>query len=100
MSSTARSPSNSADRPTGQNVSDRSARFGIAAPHNRHCERSEAIQGDLRHAGLVRFARNDESPVIRNLFHRKNYLRSEEPTSELQSLMRISYAVFCMKNNK
>src|SRR3546814_9236969 len=23
--------------------------------------------------------------------------RSEEPTSELQSLMRISYAVFCMK---
>src|SRR3546814_3381606 len=25
------------------------------------------------------------------------YPRSEEPTSELQSLMRISYAVFCMK---
>src|SRR3546814_5020675 len=25
--------------------------------------------------------------------------RSEEHTSELQSLMRISYAVFCMKNN-
>src|SRR3546814_8952108 len=25
-------------------------------------------------------------------------LRSEEPTSELQSLMRISYAVFCLKN--
>src|SRR3546814_3226901 len=25
-------------------------------------------------------------------------LRSEEHTSELQSLMRISYAVFCMKN--
>src|SRR3546814_3270660 len=28
-------------------------------------------------------------------------LRSEEPTSELQSLMRISYAVFCLtKTNK
>src|SRR3546814_3574629 len=26
-------------------------------------------------------------------------LRSEEHTSELQSLMRISYAVFCLKNN-
>src|SRR3546814_8480073 len=26
-----------------------------------------------------------------------NYLRSEEHTSELQSLMRISYAVFCLK---
>src|SRR3546814_9705029 len=28
-------------------------------------------------------------------FHR--FLRSEEHTSELQSLMRISYAVFCLK---
>src|SRR3546814_6939099 len=27
------------------------------------------------------------------------FLRSEEHTSELQSLMRISYAVFCLKNN-
>src|SRR3546814_10529527 len=27
-------------------------------------------------------------------------LRSEEQTSELQSLMRISYAVFCLKKNK
>src|SRR3546814_8213173 len=27
-------------------------------------------------------------------------LRSEEHTSELQSLMRISYAVFCLKTNK
>src|SRR3546814_9212241 len=26
-----------------------------------------------------------------------HYLRSEEHTSELQSLMRISYAVFCLK---
>src|SRR3546814_1431906 len=30
-------------------------------------------------------------------FNRK---RSEEHTSELQSLMRISYAVFCLKQNK
>src|SRR3546814_7248579 len=27
-------------------------------------------------------------------------LRSEEPTSELQSLLRNSYAAFCLKNNK
>src|SRR3546814_3379592 len=26
--------------------------------------------------------------------------RSEEPTSDLPSLMRISYAVFCLKKNK
>src|SRR3546814_4699559 len=31
---------------------------------------------------------------------RKNTWRSEEHTSELQSLMRISYAVFCLKKIK
>src|SRR3546814_8462682 len=30
---------------------------------------------------------------------RPRHLRSEEHTSELQSLMRISYAVFCLKKN-
>src|SRR3546814_4471464 len=29
-----------------------------------------------------------------------SYKRSEEHTSELQSLMRISYAVFCLKKKK
>src|SRR3546814_9866410 len=29
-----------------------------------------------------------------------HFSRSEEHTSELQSLMRISYAVFCLKNKK
>src|SRR3546814_6799996 len=32
--------------------------------------------------------------------YRYNYRRSEEHTSELQSLMRISYAVFCLKKKK
>src|SRR3546814_4672384 len=31
---------------------------------------------------------------------RLDVLRSEEHTSELQSLMRISYAVFCLKKKK
>src|SRR3546814_7635963 len=31
---------------------------------------------------------------------RLNFYRSEEHTSELQSLMRISYAVFCLKKKK
>src|SRR3546814_1237861 len=30
----------------------------------------------------------------------RNLIRSEEHTSELQSLMRISYAVFCLKKKK
>src|SRR3546814_4591152 len=32
--------------------------------------------------------------------HRLKIIRSEEHTSELQSLMRISYAVFCLKKKK
>src|SRR3546814_1641816 len=33
-------------------------------------------------------------------YHRALHRRSEEHTSELQSLMRISYAVFCLKKKK
>src|SRR3546814_2533687 len=33
-------------------------------------------------------------------FRRHHHARSEEHTSELQSLMRISYAVFCLKKKK
>src|SRR3546814_8485511 len=36
--------------------------------------------------------------VVRGLVHLEQ--RSEEHTSELQSLMRISYAVFCLKKKK
>src|SRR3546814_1304846 len=36
-------------------------------------------------------------PVAQTLATAAERLRSEEPTSELQSLMRISYAVFCLK---
>src|SRR3546814_1090092 len=35
----------------------------------------------------------------RNALHQR-HVRSEEHTSELQSLMRISYAVFCLKKKK
>src|SRR3546814_6644922 len=50
-------------------------------------------------ANLVRaFVRQDSARaalVVRHLMQ-----RSEEHTSELQSLMRISYAVFCLKKKK
>src|SRR3546814_10474143 len=36
----------------------------------------------------------------RDVQFRCQHLRSEEHTSELQSLMRISYAVFCLKKKK
>src|SRR3546814_15012768 len=36
----------------------------------------------------------------RHVHHGARHVRSEEHTSELQSLMRISYAVFCLKKKK
>src|SRR3546814_1571567 len=38
--------------------------------------------------------------IFKNGAHAQNGRRSEEHTSELQSLMRISYAVFCSKKKK
>src|SRR3546814_8164927 len=38
--------------------------------------------------------------VPSQIMQRSARLRSEEHTSELQSLMRISYAVFCLKKKK
>src|SRR3546814_1780851 len=39
--------------------------------------------------------------ISENIFEKRHIVRrSEEHTSELQSLMRISYAVFCLKKKK
>src|SRR3546814_1048932 len=47
-----------------------------------------------RGGAVCHLSRNDQ-PAFAADFH-----RSEEHTSELQSLMRISYAVFCLKKKK
>src|SRR3546814_8826722 len=39
----------------------------------------------------------EEERLLRSPTHQDKIARSEEHTSELQSLMRISYAVFCLK---
>src|SRR3546814_12408815 len=41
-----------------------------------------------------------ERPAGQAMAAREAVVRSEEHTSELQSLMRISYAVFCLKKKK
>src|SRR3546814_7425633 len=41
-----------------------------------------------------------DQPEHRAPYHNPRGVRSEEHTSELQSLMRISYAVFCLKKKK
>src|SRR3546814_10721056 len=64
--------------------------------------------GALRHClqqGLWNFAMRtveaEYSPSVEPSFgFRRAFDRSEEHTSELQSLMRISYAVFCLKKKK
>src|SRR3546814_11735121 len=42
----------------------------------------------------------EPAPITATLFPVRSRSRSEEHTSELQSLMRISYAVFCLKKKK
>src|SRR3546814_3256104 len=49
---------------------------------------------------LVPFARASFVSVLEIGVVARPELRSEEHTSELQSLMRISYAVFCLKKKK
>src|SRR3546814_5382704 len=54
------------------------------------CRRADAADHAARQRGLEQVRR----------IHRAARGRSEEHTSELQSLMRISYAVFCLKKKK
>src|SRR3546814_947047 len=42
----------------------------------------------------------EETALIESLEGKRGNPRSEEHTSELQSLMRISYAVFCLKKKQ
>src|SRR3546814_6300092 len=56
----------------------------------RHCLRGEVVE----HMG------NAVSHANRRFADLEIFVRSEEHTSELQSLMRISYAVFCLKKKK
>src|SRR3546814_3058097 len=68
-----------------------------------------ASLGVLRHPGVAfalrhfqhLFEQGQRLPFQFDVSHaRTPQLRSEEHTSELQSLMRISYAVFCLKKKK
>src|SRR3546814_5703049 len=62
------------------------------------------VAHDRRPAGQRRRRRVDlaqaRSTGRRSHATRNDHPRSEEHTSELQSLMRISYAVFCLKKKK
>src|SRR3546814_8815015 len=49
---------------------------------------------------VIAVAKSPNSPIEKLTASRCERVRSEEHTSELQSLMRISYAVFCLKKKK
>src|SRR3546814_9782217 len=53
-----------------------------------------------RYLGIRPFRRGDLALALNLAAQAAEYTRSEEHTSELQSLMRISYAVFCLKKKK
>src|SRR3546814_2497684 len=87
------------------------AREEIGADEGRFLtrqQRARAVREPLRifeRAKLLRRIDEDvavgadpEAPTRREIIDRRK--RSEEHTSELQSLMRISYAVFCLKKKK
>src|SRR3546814_1411104 len=68
-------------------------------------ERDNAVVGQLVTVPVQMNSRNSELGVGRSIARgrgmmRMSTYRSEEHTSELQSLMRISYAVFCLKKKK
>src|SRR3546814_4185295 len=60
----------------------------------------EVTNETQREQALRRMAQRGADPVLGVGFAQADALRSEEHTSELQSLMRISYAVFCLKKKK
>src|SRR3546814_7307956 len=62
---------------------------------DQHARTQGADGGDVQLAQTREHCRMGVAPVRRLPAHVLN--RSEEHTSELQSLMRISYAVFCLK---
>src|SRR3546814_8143257 len=87
---------------------DTNGNRGTSAPHPKAAIRHQSVPTSI--ARILRCAptplqaaqtypapKGGAHRMTDSLFRRKPIVRSEEHTSELQSLMRISYAVFCLK---
>src|SRR3546814_9783334 len=88
----------------GSNISDCGGHSGYPCPGMGGTDlRHSADPGRLLRRNLVQGVRSGRSGVVPqgalNVACERR-TRSEEHTSELQSLMRISYAVFCLKKQK
>src|SRR3546814_7411506 len=90
---------------------DRACHVRRLRPANGRCEKARTRRQRCRspsrsaHPGSI-IQRTEPSPITTHFIEVRPSrptgprARSEEHTSELQSLMRISYAVFCLKKQK
>src|SRR3546814_10810244 len=79
----------------------RSTRTDTLFPYTTLFRSTASSTGGCSGCGRSRRPRNGRgSARRRGIGRRSRRARSEEHTSELQSLMRISYAVFCLKKKK
>src|SRR3546814_3629297 len=75
--------------------------FRSQCPRVAGCEEDpDRLRPALRPRGRVAGVRQGAGDPPRRRLPEDRPGRSEEHTSELQSLMRISYAVFCLKKKK
>src|SRR3546814_4618680 len=72
----------------------------VGDQHHAHAELAANVGDQLQHLGLDGDVERGGRLVGDQQLRPAGQRRSEEHTSELQSLMRISYAVFCLKKKK
>src|SRR3546814_7962108 len=79
---------------------------GLVGEEGQHDQRDHGISCGRMHVRLVQRLEPAVQLFAQRQYHHRRarrhhrHGRSEEHTSELQSLMRISYAVFCLKKKK
>src|SRR3546814_8604557 len=83
----------------GRSLNPRPVDADTARPGRSHSPTSTGSPGSAYRADLRAGRVSCECSMMMTPLHSR-WRRSEEHTSELQSLMRISYAVFCLKKKK
>src|SRR3546814_5482510 len=73
----------------------RENRLNSASPSSQRIARCNAVISSVKRCSI-----SSTASLLARKTSRHIVGRSEEHTSELQSLMRISYAVFCLKKKK
>src|SRR3546814_9922608 len=79
------------------------SRYAIRAGRNLPDKEFRYLRTVIVTAAVYRGFNSELAPLLLTFRHRagvRPYTRSEEHTSELKSLMRISYAVFCLKKQQ